>query len=86
MGSIEKPLPVTSGLEYLSNDKPIQSRHYSVLLPMTEASLGKDEPVCVGGGHCKKNKQRICRFLMMIFIGFGKCVCEVEAVFVKPCA
>lgn len=50
MGSIEKPLSVTSGLEYLSNDKPIQSRHYSasVLLPMTEASLGQDEPVCVG--------------------------------------
>lgn len=88
MGSIEKPLSATSGFEYLSNDKPILSRHYSasVLLPVKEVSAGRDEPACVGlrRGQCKKNKQRTWRY--MIFTGLRKCVCEVEAVFVRPYA
>lgn len=62
MGSIEKPLSATSGFEYLSNDKPILSRHYSasVLLPVKEVSAGRDEPACVGQEDCAEdNVKRI---------------------------
>lgn len=32
MGSIEKPLCATLVFKYLSNDKPIQWRHYSAIV------------------------------------------------------
>lgn len=69
MGSIEKPLSATSGPEHLSNDKPIQSRHYSanVLLAMTEASLGRSEYAVK-----RINKEYM---IFIVRLGGGSCVC-----------